>query len=68
MGRHPVGDTHEHVALVYFATSDTDEISESASEHERAETKWFSMEDLENTDLVPNIKYYAIEALKELSK
>lgn len=68
MGRHPVGDTHEHVAMVYFATSDADVISDPMSEHERAETKWFTMEDLENTELVPNVKYYAIEALKELSK
>ncbi len=66
MGRHPVGDTHEHIALVYFATSDTDVIAEPASEHEKAETRWFSMEDLESADLVPNIKYYAVEALKEL--
>lgn len=66
MGRHPVGDTHEHIALVYFATANTDVITEPESDHEKAETKWFSMEDLENIDLVPNIKYYAIEALSAL--
>ncbi|MBP9711849.1 MAG: NUDIX domain-containing protein [Candidatus Pacebacteria bacterium] len=68
MGRHRVNENHEHIMFVYFATSDTDQISASVSAHEQAETKWFTMEDLENTELVPNVKYYAIEALKELSK
>lgn len=68
MGRHPVKDNYEHVVLVYFATSETDVLNDSVLDHEKgAETKWFSKEDLENTDLVPNIKFYAMEALKELS-
>lgn len=68
LGRHRVNDTHEHIMMVYFAESVTDTIQNSESEHERAETRWFSMEDLENTELVPNVKYYATEALKALSK
>ena len=68
LGRHRVTDTHEHIAFVYFATSDTDIITDSINEHEIAETKWFSMEDLNNTELVDNVKFYALEALKELSK
>lgn len=68
MGRHPVGDNHEHVVFVYFATSDTDLVNDSMLDHEKgAETKWFTMEDLENTELIPNVKFYAMEALKELS-
>lgn len=67
MGRHPVGDNHEHVVFVYFATSDTDLVNDSMLDHEKgAETKWFTMEDLENTELIPNVKFYAVEALKEL--
>ncbi|MEK7106353.1 MAG: NUDIX domain-containing protein [Patescibacteria group bacterium] len=68
MGRHPVNDTHEHVAFVYFATSDSDVLSEPLSDHEKAETRWVSLEELEKMDLIPNIKFYAGEALKELSK
>lgn len=69
MGRHPVGDNHEHVVFVYVATSDTDLVNDSMLDHEKgAETKWFTMEDLENTELIPNVKFYAIEALKELGR
>src|ERR1035437_9743968 len=40
LGKHLVNENHTHVVLVYFATSDTDKISNSESEHERTETKW----------------------------
>lgn len=67
LGRHPVGESHEHIAFVYFATSSTYELADSVLDHEKgAETKWFTMEDLENTELVPNVKFYAVEALKAL--
>ncbi len=69
LGRHPVGEGHEHIAFVYFATTDSDTVLESVLDHEKGvETKWFSMEDLENIELVPNVKFYAVEALKALSK
>ncbi|MBP6912135.1 MAG: NUDIX domain-containing protein [Candidatus Pacebacteria bacterium] len=68
LGRHPVGESHEHIVFVYFATTDSEEYRDSSLEHEKGvDIKWFSMEDLENTELVPNIKFYAMEALKELS-
>ena len=67
LGRHPVKENHEHVVFVYFAKSSTDLVSDSVLDHEKGvETKWFSMEDLENTELVPNVKFYATEALKAL--
>ncbi len=68
LGRHRTGPTHEHVVFVYFATCDTDEVSDSVLDHEKGvELKWCTKEDLETMDLVPNIKFYAEEALKELS-
>src|SRR3989338_5319971 len=66
LGKHPVSDTHEHIAFVYFATSDTDIITESKSDHERTETKWVTMDELNSMNLVPNILFYATDALKEL--
>lgn len=67
LGRHPVNDHHEHIAFVYFATTDTDIVSESVLDHEKGvDTKWFSKEDLENTELVPNVKFYALKALEAL--
>lgn len=68
LGRHRVNDTHEHMTFVYFAKSETDQISDSVSNHERSETRWVTMEELETMDLVPNIKFYAQEALKELAQ
>src|SRR3989344_6022541 len=40
MNRHHISETHEHMSLVFFATSDTEElhIDEGA---EKAECKWF---------------------------
>ncbi len=66
LGRHRTSPRHEHVVSIYFATSNTDKVLESASEHERSETRWVTMEELERMELVPNIKFYAQEALKEL--
>lgn len=65
-GKYPVSDGHEHIAFVYFATSNSDTILESTSDHECAETHWVSMEELKKMDLVPNVRFYANEALKEL--
>lgn len=69
LGRHPVNETHEHITLVYFATTESDTVSESVLDHEKGvETKWFTIAELEEADLVPNVKFYATEALKELCK
>ena len=68
LGRHPVLDKHEHIAFVYFATSESDVIAESINAHERAHTRWVSIEELEGMNLVPNVHFYATEALKELGK
>lgn len=66
LGRHRTSLTHEHVVSVYFAVCDNPTVQDSESEHERSETRWVTMEELETMDLVPNIKFYAQEALKEL--
>jgi len=68
LGRHPVNETHEHIAFVYFATTNTDVIANSFNEHEKAETKWVSIEGLEEMDLIPNVKFYAQEALKAFAR
>ncbi len=65
---HDVNDSHRHVSLVYFATSETDAIVNSLNEHERTESRWVNKEELDTMDLIPNIRFYAEEALKELGK
>lgn len=68
LGKHPVSDTHTHIPFVYFATSDSDVVADSVLDHEKGvETKWFSREDLESADLVPNVYFYATKALEELT-
>lgn len=68
LGSHPVNNTHRHIVFVYFATSDSDIIIDSEMEHERAETRWVTKEELSKIDLRPNVLFYAREALKELGE
>ncbi|HWA31882.1 MAG TPA: NUDIX domain-containing protein [Candidatus Paceibacterota bacterium] len=66
LGRHKVSDTHEHIVFVYFATAESDAVAPSSNYHERAETRWVSLKELETMDLRPNVRHLAAEALKEL--
>ena len=67
MGRHFVNDTHEHVVFVYFATATTDILADSVLLHEKGvPMKWVSKDELGTMDLVPNVLFYATEALQEL--
>jgi 8-oxo-dGTP diphosphatase len=64
LGKHPVSKDHTHIVFVYFATAENEKISEAVSEHERRETRWVSKEEMESMNLVPNVQFYAEEALK----
>lgn len=68
LGIHKVNDTHNHIVFVYFATSETDEINDSVNEHEKSITKWCTEKEVKAMGLRPNIEFYALEALKELSR
>lgn len=68
LGSHYVNDIHRHTIFVYFAKSNTDKIINSISEHERAETRWVTKEELANMNLRPNVLFYAIKALEELGE
>jgi ADP-ribose pyrophosphatase YjhB (NUDIX family) len=63
--RHNTGPTHEHVDLIYFATSETMEIIQGDREISEG-IKWFNEKELDDPQygLDPNIKYYAHAALK----
>lgn len=64
LGRHDISSTHEHVVLVYFATSDTDNVIPEKADDE---WKWLSKSELDSMELRPDIAFYAREALKQLS-
>jgi len=64
---HKISDTHQHVAMVFFAKANTAKIIEKSSEKSGG-WKWMTKEDIENSNnLQPQIKFYALKALRELS-
>lgn len=68
MNKHKINENHEHIALTYFAKSNTDIMV--LSEEEKSENcRWFTLKDLDskNYDIKENIKYYAKIALLTLS-
>lgn len=67
MNIHKINDTHDHLSLIYFATSKSNKISEPET-HERSNgCKWYTKEELEqNTEISESIKYYALKALEVL--
>lgn len=68
INRHRIQKDHEHVTLVYFAKSKSTKIMENIEEEKSEECKWFSKKEIEeNKEILPNIKFYALEALEKLS-
>jgi 8-oxo-dGTP pyrophosphatase MutT (NUDIX family) len=66
LNRHSIKPGHEHVSLVYFGKSSSDQV---IPEKETDEWSWFTLNDLNNKelDLQENVKFCAETALKELS-
>lgn len=63
LSRHFVNPTHEHICHIYFATSETDKV---IPEKETDQWKWLNAAEVEAMDLKPDIKFYALKALKML--
>ncbi|MEK7132716.1 MAG: NUDIX domain-containing protein [Patescibacteria group bacterium] len=66
INRHRVSLTHEHITMIYFATSATDKVVPEFDDDRSDEWKWCTKEDLKKMDLLPNIKFYAELALDTL--
>jgi 8-oxo-dGTP pyrophosphatase MutT (NUDIX family) len=66
LNRHRINDSHEHVTLVYFGTTKTDQTTQG-QEEASDDMRWFTLQDLDdpNYNLRENVKYYARQALKE---
>lgn len=64
VNRHRISDTHEHIAFIFFATSETDQVVEQESE-KSDQLHWFTKADLESDifPVSPRIKTYALAAL-----
>lgn len=64
MNIHYVDDKHQHISLVYFATPEHTNI---VPEHPDDTWEWLTREEIESrTDIKPNIKHYALQALATL--
>lgn len=66
LNRNIVSPTHEHVTLVYFATSASDNVKPSEGERQDG-WKWCTAEDIETMDLLGDIRDYARAALKAIA-
>jgi len=59
---HKIKEGHKHIGLIYFLKSATDKIKLKEDEH--FEIKWFTKEEIEKGDILPQIKFYASKTLK----
>ena len=68
MNIHKISDAHRHMEMVFFAKSNSDKVVETEKEKSGG-WKWMTKNDLEKAnDLEPQVKYYALRALEELSE
>ena len=67
LGRHRINDTHEHITFIYFATTNKDDLKLSQSEKSE-DVKWYTKDELKNdNEIIPDVKFYALQALAKLS-
>jgi 8-oxo-dGTP pyrophosphatase MutT (NUDIX family) len=59
-----IKDDHEHINLIYFGIVKGGELLKESDE--QTSLKWFSKEELEKENLLPNIKEWAVKAIEEL--
>ncbi|MEK6889563.1 MAG: NUDIX domain-containing protein [Nanoarchaeota archaeon] len=66
VNRHRINNNHEHITLVYFAKSKSDNIIEENEESKGY--KWFSLEELDDSsfNLREHVKFYAKSALNKI--
>jgi len=68
LNRNRMSPTHEHVTFTYFAESQTDVITELVEREKSTGCRWFTKGDLQNDrEIIPHVKYYALQALEKLS-
>ncbi len=67
LNRHRVNATHEHVMLVYFARAKSEKIVEGVEREKSEAWYWFTQAEIEkNPEIKPNVRFYALLALKKL--
>lgn len=59
-----VKDDHKHIDLIYFGFVKGGKLLKESDE--QTPLKWFSKEEIEKEELLPNIKEWALEAINQL--
>lgn len=59
-----VRDDHKHINLIYFGIVKGGELLPESDE--QTPIKWFSQDEVEQADLLPNIKEWALESIKHV--
>ncbi len=69
LNRNKISPNHDHVTLVYFATTESDQIRQNDTEVSD-DIHWYTKEELDspNCEVQSDVKFYALQALKELGK
>ncbi|MBI1833673.1 MAG: NUDIX domain-containing protein [Candidatus Andersenbacteria bacterium] len=67
MDIHSANPPHQHIGLIYFGKSATNNVSLAAAEHHNF--RWFTREDIKNSEykILRLVRFYAKEALQKLS-
>lgn len=65
MDIHKITDTHRHIGLIYFATTKLDNVTLAAKEHKAI--RWLTIDELPNYNLLPQVRFYAEQAIKTLA-
>lgn len=67
LNRHRISDIHEHVTMVYFASTDSNKTIQGDNEVSE-ELRWFTGEELDDPSygIRDSVRYYAKEALREI--
>jgi len=68
MNRHRISETHEHVTLVYFATTKQTTIKQPTTAEKVDECQWLTASQVkELTDISEVVRQYALEALQTVT-
>ncbi len=67
MNRHRINDKHEHVSMIYFGRAKSPDVKVEYESDRSDDWKWLGRTELEKLDLRPDVRFYALEALKELA-
>ncbi len=59
---------HDHITFVYFARANSDKIAQMVEREKSEDIKWFTKKELAvDTEIIENIKFYALKALEKLT-